>query len=69
MKKSLENLISNLRSHLINLEVTERYDHERRAEKDEILLGSGRALDVEQKGIVLNWKDVLSIQHRTHRAD
>jgi len=57
MKKSIEYLMSKLHSYVINLEVSERYDHERHAEQDEILLGSGKASDMEQKGIVLNWKE------------
>jgi hypothetical protein len=56
MNKSLENLMSNLLNQLSHLEVSERYDDARRAEKNEILLGSGRALDMDQRGIALNWK-------------
>lgn len=56
MRKTFKSLLSDLHDCLISLEVTEQHDHGERADKDRILLGSGRSLDVEQQGIALNWK-------------
>lgn len=56
MKKTFRSLLEDLRVCLINVEVTEHYGDGERATHNQIVLGSGDALDATLQGIVVNWK-------------
>ncbi len=56
MKKTFRSLLEDLRVCLTNVEVAEHYGDGERATRNQIVLGSGEALDATLQGIVVNWK-------------
>ena len=56
MKKSFRSLLEVLRDCLVNVKLAERYGDGERAAHNQIVLGSGDALDATLQGIAVNWK-------------
>ena len=56
MKKAFRSVLETLQSNLIHVEVREHYGDCERAQRNQIVLGSGDALDATLTGITINWK-------------
>ena len=56
MKKTFRSVLEDLRVCLTNVDVTEHYGDGERAAHNQIILGSGDALDATLQGIAVNWK-------------
>ena len=56
MKKSFRSLLEDLRDCLNKIELEEHYGDGKRAARNQIILGSGDALDATLQGIAVNWK-------------
>ena len=56
MKKSFRVLMEDLRDCLVNVALAEHYGDVERAARNQIVLGSGDALDATLQGIAVNWK-------------